>query len=352
MAGRLVVVVGYDGAELLDIACVTSTFVMANALGGLRRPYRVRVASPSGRPIDCASRLRLSTDAALEQLRGPIDTLVISGGLGHERAAEDPRLVDQVRRLARESRRVASVCTGASVLAATGLLDGRRVTTHWRFARQLAARHPRVTVDPDPIYIRSGSVSTAAGVTSALDLTLAFVEEDHGAGLAGQVARDLVTYRQRPGNQTQMSMFIATAPPEHDVVRRVVDHIGTHLDGDLTTATLAAGAGVSERHLARLFVDHVGLTPGRFVRRARTEAAAGLLASTPLPIRMVARRCGFGSPEALRQAFVARYGKPPSHFRASQAHSAAEGAASCSQLEGQLDGDQDVHDGAPLGIRP
>jgi transcriptional regulator GlxA family with amidase domain len=250
-----------------------------------------------------------------------LDTLVVSGGFGHLAAADDRALVGHVRRLARESRRVASVCTGASVLAAAGLLDGRRATTHWRFADGLAARHPDVHVDPVPIYVRDGNVSTAAGVTSALDLTLAFVEEDHGPGVARQVARDLVTYLQRPGNQAQMSIFTAAPPPGSDVVRRVVDHVRSHVGEPLDAATLAAVAGVSTRHLTRVFLAEVGRTPARYVRGVRIEAAAHLLVSTRLPVQAVATRCGLGSAEAMRQAFVAQFGVPPSEYRARQAGS-------------------------------
>jgi transcriptional regulator GlxA family with amidase domain len=317
MSERLVVVVGYDGAELLDLACVTSPLHVANHVGA-SPPYTVRVASPGGRPIGCDSGLVLHSQRVLERVRGPIDTLIVAGGLGHERFADDPRFVGHVRRLARESRRVASVCTGASVLAAAGLLDGRRATTHWRYASRLAARHPRVTVDPGPIYIRDGTVTTGAGVTSGLDLTLAFIAEDHGARLARWVARALVTYLQRPGDQRQMSMFTSPRAPGHRLLREVVDHITANLDGDLSSATLARRAGVSERHLARLFVEHLGQTPGRYVRRARTEAAAHLLCATVLPVAGVARRCGFGSAETLRVAFVERYGTTPSRYRATQ----------------------------------
>jgi transcriptional regulator GlxA family with amidase domain len=210
------------------------------------------------------------------------------------------------------------VCTGTSILAAAGLLDGRRVTTHWRFAAALAVQYPHITVDPDPIYIRDGKISTAAGVTSALDLALAFVEEDHGVELARLVARDLVTYLQRPGNQAQMSVFTAALPPDHDVARRVVDHVNANLDSDLTTAALAGVAGVSPRHLTRLFLTHVGQAPGRFVRQVRTAAAARLLVTTSLPLPSVAARCGFGSAETLRLAFLRRYGIPPSRYRTVQ----------------------------------
>ncbi|MDQ1015180.1 GlxA family transcriptional regulator [Streptomyces afghaniensis] len=322
MEERLVVLVGYDEAELLDIACVTTSLVTANRLGA-EPAYAVSVAGPGGRAITCDSGLTLRAQRSLESLRGPLDTLIVSGGFGHQAAADDPRIVGHVRRLARESRRVASVCTGATVLAAAGLLDGKRATTHWWFAEQLAGAYPEITVDPAPIYIRDGRVSTAAGVTSALDLTLAFIEEDHGAELARAVARGLVTYLQRPGNQAQMSMFTAPPAPTNGLVKRVVDHIAGHLAGDLTATALAAEAGVSERHLTRLFVDHLGKTPGRFVRDARTEAAAHLLASTSLPVAGVAARCGFKTAETLRQAFVSRYGTPPSRYRATHSSSAS-----------------------------
>lgn len=308
--------VGYDEAELLDIACVTTTLAMANVIGSPHTPYDARVVSPGGRPIVCSSGLTLQSGQSLQRITGPLDTLIVSGGWGHARAAADPLIVGHVRRLAAESRRVASVCTGASILAAAGLLDGRRATTHWRFAGDLAARHPRVTVDADPIHIRDGAVATSAGVTSAPDLTLAFVEEDHGAELARQVARDLVTYLQRPGSQAQMSMFTSAPPPDHGVVARLVHHIAANPDGDLTMGAPAAIAGVSTRHLTRLFLDQLGRAPGRWVRQARTEAAAQLPATTSLPLPRVAARCGFGSAETLRQAFVSRYGIPPSQYRA------------------------------------
>ncbi|WP_344460800.1 GlxA family transcriptional regulator [Kitasatospora kazusensis] len=311
---RRVVIIGYDQAELLDIACVSDTFDSANRLGA-QPPYQVRLATSGGRPVRTSGGMVLAGQEALEQVRGPLDTLVVAGGLGHRSAAEDAGLVGQVRRLAARSRRVASVCTGAGVLAAAGLLDGRRATTHWAYARDLADRHPAVAVDPGPLYLRDGEVYTSAGVTSALDLTLALVEDDHGPDLARTAARWLVTYLQRPGNQAQLSIFVKDAPPENRILCRLVQHITSHLDEDLGSAALAARAGLSERHLARLFLDQLGDTPARFVRTARTEAAAHLLESTALPLTAVARRCGFGSTETLRQAFLTRFGTAPSRHR-------------------------------------
>ena len=316
-------VVGYDGAELLEITCLATTFLIASELGVARRPYRVEVATLGGRPIPYVSGLVLQGQVPLEKVDGTLDTLIVSGGPGSQAAAADPRMTDAVRRLARRSRRVASVCTGAEILAAARLLDGRRATTHWRHADALAKRHPAVMVDSAPIYVRDGNVFTAAGLTSALDLSLAFVELDHGAEAARVVARHLVTYLQRPGSQAQMSMYLAGDPPETGVVKRVVDHVTTHLDGDLSAGTLAARAGVSERHLNRLFQRDLGQTSGRYVRRARVEAAAQLLASSTLAIPRVATTSGFRSAESLRQAFMAHYGIPPSQYRARHARTSA-----------------------------
>lgn len=313
---RRVVVVGYEHAELIDIACITTPLGMANLTGNLADRYQIVLATPGGKPITCDSGLVLQAQRSLERVRGPIDTLVVSGGLGHRRASEQTGLVAHVRRLARESRRVASVCTGATVLAATGLLNGRRATTHWRFAPGLRERFPEVLVDPDPIFIRDGNIATAAGVTSAMDLMLAFIEEDHGAELAQQVARELVTYLQRPGKQAQMSIYTTSPVPEHPPVRRVTQHILASLAEDLSNEKLAAVAGVSARQLTRLFLAHLGETPSRFVRKARTDAAARLLADTSLTVAEIAARCGFGTPEALRQSFVERFGTAPSRYRA------------------------------------
>ncbi|MEV4627292.1 GlxA family transcriptional regulator [Micromonospora sp. NPDC049523] len=325
MQKRTILVVGYDGAELIDIACVTSSLDIANRIGA-DPPYRVVLASPGGRDITCDSGLRVAAETSLERFNDPVDTLLVSGGLGHEEAAASQRLVGHVRRLAALARRVASVCTGSTVLAEAGLLAGRRATTHWMYAERLADRYPDVLVDPEPIYIRDGNLATSGGVTSALDLTLAFIEEDHGPALARGVALGTVAYLQRPGGQSQMSMFVARRTTGDLLVRRVSDHTVSHLDDDLSTGALARFAGVSERHLSRLFLTHLGQTPAQYVRRVRTEAAAQLLVSTGLPLTAVARRCGLGSTETLRQAFLDRYAVPPSRYR--RVHGSAVAAVS------------------------
>lgn len=316
MQSRPIAIIGYDDAELLDITCITTTLGMANILGELDQPYEVVVATPGGRPIRCSYNLVLQGHEALERLTGPLDTVIVSGGPGHASASANRVIVAHLRRLARISRRVASVCTGAAVLAATGLLDGKRAATHWRYADAIAARYPKVIIDPVPLYINEGQIRTAAGITSALDLALAFVEEDHGAELARQTARDLVTYMQRPGNQAQMSIYTAAPPPDNDLIRRLTDYIHTHLAERIDTATLAGVAGVSDRHLTRLFANRVGMSPGHYLRTARVAAAARLLASSSQTIPQVAKACGLGSADTLRRLFVACYKMTPIRYRA------------------------------------
>ncbi|MEV0328350.1 DJ-1/PfpI family protein [Micromonospora echinospora] len=324
MRERVVLVVGYDGAELIDIACVSSSLDFANRIGA-KPPYRSVLATPGGHSITCDSGLRLHGQESLERWHAPVDTVLVSGGLGHEQAAANPLLVGHVRRLAALARRVASVCTGATVLAEAGLLANRRATSHWMYAEQLASSYPDVLVDPEPIYIRDGDVATSGGVTSALDLTLSFIEEDHGMALARGVALGMVAYLQRPGTQAQMSMFLTRCSSDDLVVRRLTNHIAGHLADDLNAAALARLSGVSERHLSRLFLTYLDATPAQYVREVRTEAAAHLLTSTTLPLSAVARRCGFGSTESLRQAFLARYAVPPSRFRAERRAAAPAG---------------------------
>ena len=318
---RKVVIVGYDNAVLVEIACTADALDIANRLGAAPR-YEVVLAGPVDRPMRCSSGLALVAPNRLDRIDGPLDTLVVAGGPGSEQAVTDAALLTHLRRLAGSSKRVASICSGAFILAAAGLLDGKRATTHWEYAADLARRYPGVTVDPAPLFIKDGNVYTAAGVTSALDLSLAFIAEDHGPTLARDVARSLVVYLQRPGNQAQVSMFLSAPPPEHRTVGDLAGHITGNLDADLNTPALAARAGTSTRHLTRLFNAHLGTTPSRYVRSVRTEAAAKLLSDTELPLAAVARRCGFGSTETLRQAFLDHYATSPSMYR--RAHQRAD----------------------------
>ncbi|MFD9069275.1 GlxA family transcriptional regulator [Streptomyces lasiicapitis] len=311
---RRVLLVAYDNAQILDIACPSGALDIANRHGA-SPPYRIELGTVGRRPATTTAGIALAAGQRLDTVKGPLDTLLVVGGAGYEDAAADPHLVAHVRRLAAQSRRIASVCTGAYVLAAAGLLDHRRATTHWGYAAQLAARHPTVAVDVAPLYVRDGNVYTSAGVTSALDLTLSLIEDDHGPTLARAVARELVSYLHRPADQAQISMFLAAPPPGDRLVRDLVGHIAAHLAEDLSPAALAARAGVSTRHLTRLFSAHLGTTPARAVRAARTEAAAHLVRSSELSLAAIARRCGFGSAQTLRQAFVDHFGMPGDKIR-------------------------------------
>jgi transcriptional regulator GlxA family with amidase domain len=314
-----VVVLALEGVYPFELSIPVRIF--GTATGEDDEPlYEVITCSLDGGPVTTDADFAVTVEHGVEAFE-TADTLVIppfTCGPGEDRNWLPEPLADAFTRL-RRGTRIVSICTASYVLAAAGLLDGRRATTHWQWARRLATRHPEVHVDADPIFIRDGDYATSAGVTAALDLTLAFIEEDNGVELSRKVARGLVTYLQRPGNQAQMSMFVSAPPASNSLIRRTVEHITGHLDADLTTPALAAEAGVSERHLTRLFLKHLGQTPGRYVRQARTEAAAHLLASTSLPMAAVAARCGFGTAETLRQAFVDRYGIAPSRFRLAQA---------------------------------
>ncbi|GHF92963.1 MULTISPECIES: GlxA family transcriptional regulator [Amycolatopsis] len=304
---RRVVIAAYDQVQILDVACPSGALELANSHGATPR-YRVELATVTGQGARSSAGIVLAGARRLAAITGPLDTLMVVGGAGTRAAVLDEPLLAQIRRLAGRSRRIASVCTGTFVLAAAGLLDGRRVTTHWGYGELLAAAFPAVTVDPAPLYLRDGNVYTSAGVTSALDLTLALVEADHGPTLAREVARELVTYLHRPADQAQISMFLAAPAPGNGVVRDLLGYIAGHLAEDLSPPALAARAGVTARHLTRLFATHVGTTPARAVRAVRTEAAAYLVRGSELPMAAVARRCGFGSAETLRQAFLDHFG--------------------------------------------
>jgi transcriptional regulator GlxA family with amidase domain len=301
------VIVAYDDAQILDVACPSGALEIAN-LYGATPPYTIELATVGGDAARTSSGIVLAGARRLGSVTGQIDTTLVVGGHGTRTVMADERMLTQVRRLARRSKRVASVCTGTFVLAAAGLLTGRRVTTHWGYGDILATVFPAVAVDLAPLYIRDGNIYTSAGVTSALDLTLALIEDDHGPTLAREVARELVTYLHRPADQAQISMFLAAPPPGDRLVRDLLGYIAARLAEDLTAPALAARAGVSTRHLNRLFATHLGTTPARAVRVARTEAAAHLVRGSELPLAAIARRCGFRSAETLRRAFLEHYG--------------------------------------------
>ncbi|MGB0113695.1 MAG: helix-turn-helix domain-containing protein, partial [Ilumatobacteraceae bacterium] len=248
-----------------------------------------------------------------------IDTMLVVGGTGVQAARDDAVLVDWVRRRAVDARRVGSVCSGTFLLGAAGLIDGRRVTTHWSRAEQLAADFPDTTVDADAIHIHDG-VWTSAGVTAGIDLSLALVEEDHGVDCAQTIAQWLVMFLRRPGGQSQFAAPVWQRPPDHDGIRRATDAVRADPGGDHSVQSLAGIASMSPRNFTRVFTREMEVPPGRFVERVRVDSARHLLESSDMTTDAVARACGFGTGETMRRSFVRTIGTPPGAYRRRFSH--------------------------------
>jgi transcriptional regulator GlxA family with amidase domain len=314
MPTRRVVVVALPDVQALDVTGPADVFAAATErTGGDPPAYAIEVVGPGGAPIATGAGYAIVPAGALEDVRGPVDTLLVAGGAGARHAPPD--VVATVRDLAERSRRVASVCTGAFVLAAAGLLDGRRATTHWGWCDELQRRHPAVTVERDPIFVVDGALRTSAGVTAGMDLALALVEEDLGPRVALDVARWLVVFVKRPGGQAQFSAQLAAQAADRAPLRDLQAWMADHLDADLSVPALAARACMSERHFARAFKAETGMTPAAHVEALRVERARLALEAGAMPIDAVARRCGFGTMETLRRAFARRLGVSPSAYR-------------------------------------
>ncbi len=318
---RLVVVVLFEGVDLLDVTGPPEVFSLVRRESGGTQEYEVLLAAETPGPVTTAAGVRVLPDATFaEAAARRIDTLLVPGSVetdaeGRIRAVTDPAVVARVRELAAGARRIASVCVGAHLLAAAGLLDGRRATTHWSTARQLAAEHPAVEVDADPIFVREGPVWTGAGISACLDLSLALVADDLGETLALRVARHLVMYLKRPGGQSQFSVPLEPV----STTRRVEDlrhHITANLAGRLTVADLAAYAHVGERQLTRIFKTELGATPSAYVEAARVERARAELESGDATLERVAAVCGFGTTDTLVRAFRRQLGSTPTEYRA------------------------------------
>ncbi|MFF5700985.1 GlxA family transcriptional regulator [Streptomyces sp. NPDC012794] len=313
MSPRNVLVVLYDGVQSLDVTGPVEVFDGAGRLPG-QEGYAIRTVSPHGAPVRTSSGLTLLSDGDLESARpGPGTTLLVPGG---RRTADfEPRLTDWLRAYGGGAGRLVSVCTGGLLLAEAGLLDGRRATSHWSVCERMARDYPRVSVEPDPIYVRDGPVSTSAGVTAGIDLALALVEEDLGRDAALLIARHLVVFLRRPGNQAQFSAQLAAQTARRAPLRDVQQWINEHPGGDLSVEALAARAALSPRHFARAFQAETGVTPGRYVERVRVDHARRLLEDSCEGVAQIARSCGYGTPEALRRAFVKTLGQPPAEYR-------------------------------------
>jgi len=308
-----VVIVGFASAQILDVTGPLEVFSTASRFLPIPR-YATEVVSTDGGPVLSTSGLEFAT-TPIDEVVGPVDTLVVSGGRDMELAAADTKLVDNIRRLAAESRRVTSVCSGAFLLAAAGLLDGRRATTHWAECALLEQGYPQVSVEPDAIYVTDGNVWTSAGVTAGIDLALALVADDHGRTAAATVARRLVVYLRRSGGQGQYSTLLAAQSANEEPIRDLLEWLPEHLTDDLSIPALAARTHLSERQFSRLFKSELGTTPAEYVEAVRMENACRLLETTTNSMEQVARASGFGTPETMNRAFRRRLNTTPTEHR-------------------------------------
>ena len=295
---RRVVITGPPPVQILDVAGPLEVF--SNAPG-----YDVQLVSPNGeRSLRTNRGLHLAGAVPFNELSGAIDTLIVAGGPGAESGVHDPELIAWLAKVAPGCRRVASICTGAFLLAEAGLLDGKNAVTHWKFCDRLELEYPKLTVRRNPIYLRDGSVYTSAGITAGIDLALALVEEDHGHSISLEIARFLVMFLVRPGGHAQYSHMLSHQAGASQPLRELQVWMLEHLRADLTVESLAERLGVSTRHFTRVCLRETGLNPGRFVDRMRVEAAQQVIDSSNKGLKEVADECGFSSAEAMRRAFT------------------------------------------------
>ncbi|MGY2162651.1 GlxA family transcriptional regulator [Pseudomonas tolaasii] len=313
---RIIHVLAFENAQVLDVTGPLQVFASTNDLfrqRGLPLPYAASVIAAQSAPVKTSAGLALVAEP-LPAVHKPCDTLVVAGGWGVYGAAEDPALVEWVRGKAQHTRRMASVCTGAFLLAASGLLDGCRVATHWTRCEELARKFPALTVEPNPIFIRQGTVWTSAGVTAGIDLCLAMVEDDLGRAVALEVARHLVVFLKRPGGQSQFSVALSLQKGDS----RFADlhaWMAENLTLDLNIPTLAAKACMSERSFVRHYRAETGQTPARAVELIRVETARRQLAESTASIKRIAVQCGFGCEETLRRSFLRALAVTPQAYR-------------------------------------
>ncbi|WP_336086189.1 GlxA family transcriptional regulator [Nocardia sp. SSK8] len=317
---RLVVIVLFDRVDLLDVTGPPEVFSLLRREMDEPTGYQVVLAAASMAPVTTSAGVRVLPDTTFAELAGRrVDTVVVPGAVETDgerrvRAVVDPGVVDAVGELAKDARRVASVCVGAHILAAAGLLDGKRATTHWSTARQLADEHPDVLVDADPIYIRDENVWTGAGLTACLDLTLALVADDFGDELALRVARQLVMYLKRPSGQSQFSVSLEPV----STTRRIEElrhYIARNITDSLTVGELAERAHVSERQLTRVFRAELGMTPAAYVESARVEVARHRLETSDDALPRIAAACGFNTVDTLARAFRRTLDTTPAEYR-------------------------------------
>jgi transcriptional regulator GlxA family with amidase domain len=314
---QAVAIVIYEGVQALDVAGPMDVFSEANTFLGSADRYETVLVAAQCNPLRASNGTRLVADLTFEEAAGDFDIILVAGAPTPPESEPEPQLVQWLKELPSRSRVYGSICTGAFLLGYAGLLDDRRVTTHWQDAQALATRFPKARVEPDLIYVRDGRLITAAGVTAGIDLGLALVGQRHGAETALKVAKRLVVVAQRQGGQSQFSPYLTAPADPASPIARIQDHVMTNIGDRHTLESLAAVVGMSPRNLARHFVQATGITPHEFIERARVDAARMMLEGNDRPLKAIAFDCGFGSADRMRIVFSTRLGVPPVQYRAS-----------------------------------
>lgn len=309
-----IVILAPQGVQSLDVVGPAEIFWEAARRLGDPSAYQVQIMGTSDEPICGTGAVRFLPDRTIHEPDEPIDTLLVAGDPSFQ--ALDPAIIEWLARRAPTSRRYGSICTGVFLLAEAGLLKGKRVTTHWECADKLRNDYPGLTVDPDRIFIRDGQLSTAAGVTSGIDLALALVEEDHGRDIALIVARYMVVFLKRPGGQSQFSTYLTAQIAKNGPIQSLTDYILSHLRSDLSVEALASRANMSTRNFSRVFLRDIGVTPADFVEAARLDGARRLLQDSSMPLQRIADRCGFADLHSMRRVFRRNLRVGPTEYRA------------------------------------
>lgn len=322
MSAPLVVVVAVPHAQILDVTGPLEVFSSARRFVP-EADYRTEIVSSTGGQVAASCGMKFTT-TAIAEIGTDIDTLIVAGGADMDAPSADTHLVTHVQRLANHARRVTSVCSGAFLLAAAGLLDGRRATTHWQECGLLESNYPDVEVERDAIYVRDEHVWTSAGVTAGIDLALALVADDHGRSAAATVARHLVVYLRRSGGQSQFSNLLAAQSADSEPIRDLVVWIADNVTADLSVPALAARVHLSERQFRRVFKREVGSNPVDHVETVRINAACHLLETTSKPVAEIARASGFGTPETMNRTFRRRLATTPGDHRHHFGHAAVD----------------------------
>lgn len=317
---RHVVMLAFPECELIDVSGPMSVFSFANyalKLAGRSSEvlYDLTVVAEQAGPVKTFSNISIHADHSYESVRDGIDTLLIAGGINVEQAMYDEKIKKWLQDMMPRVRRIGSICTGAFVLAESGLLDYRNATTHWHFCSKLASQYRNIRVDPEKIFVRDGNIYTSGGVTAGIDMALSLVEEDWGWDIAALVARGMLIFMRRPGGQSQFSTYVINEAKTRKDFRELQAYIISHIDHDLSVEKLAEHMSMSPRNFARIFCQEVGITPAKFVERVRLEAARNMMLQTDLPVESVAVNCGFNNSEQMRRSFYRLLKITPHEYR-------------------------------------